>query len=83
MTLYINIDINIITKPKYLDADNTASSRSWKEVDPLTDIEPAQLSFTEGVGAQLPSMSTQTPANFFHLFFSNPVIDLICEETNR
>ena len=42
-----------------------------------THSGPVQLSFSESVGPQLPAMPSQTPADFFHLFCTNDLLDLL------
>ncbi|CAI8058444.1 PiggyBac transposable element-derived protein 4, partial [Geodia barretti] len=60
-----------------------ADGRNWREIDPAADSEPAPLPFAEPTGQQLPAMSSQTPADFFHLMFTDDLLDMIIEETNR
>lgn len=60
-----------------------AGVRHWREIDPSADIEPIPLPFSQSVGPQLPSMTNHTPADYFHLLFTNEVLDLVIEETNR
>ena len=69
---------------KSVVAENSGSTRSWTEIDPATDSEPVQLPFCEStVGPQLPPMRSQSPADFFHLFCTNDLFDLLITETNR
>ena len=68
---------------KYKHVDVSVPGQKRKEIDPTTDTQPAQLPFSEQTGAQLPVMSSQTPADYFHLFFTNDLLDHICDNTNR
>ena len=62
---------------------NETSMRRWSEVDPSSDTEPIPLPFNQSVGPQLPAMPSQTPADFFHLIFTNELLDVLVTETNR
>ena len=62
---------------------DSETSRLWIEVDPSSDLVPPSLPFSETTGPQLPAMTSQTPADFFHLIFSNEVLDMLVRETNR
>ena len=60
-----------------------ATGKVWIEVDPNSDTEPVPLPFHESVGPQLPAMGSQTLADFFHLIFTNELLDMLVGKTNR
>ena len=52
-------------------------------MDANNDSEPIPIEFSQSIGPQLPTMTSHTPADFFHLIFTNEVLDLVVEKTNR
>ena len=57
-------------------------STGWRPVDNATDTSPEQFPFMAEPGMKT-SLSSDSPLDFFQLFFGYDTMQLLAEETNR
>ncbi|XP_064103310.1 piggyBac transposable element-derived protein 4-like [Macrobrachium nipponense] len=66
------------------DTDTVMDETQWRRIADSTAPPPPRFPFTGTTGLNIPgNIESMSPLDFFHVFFDDELIELICTETNR